>query len=38
VGLGEQAVLIVCVVLTVTLGFWPKPVMDLAQSAASALF
>lgn len=38
VGLGEQAVLIVCVALTVTLGFWPKPIMDLAQSAASALF
>jgi NADH-quinone oxidoreductase subunit N len=35
---GEKAVLVLCVVLTVTLGFWPAPVMDLARFAASVLF
>ena len=34
----EKAVLILCVVVTVTLGFWPTPIMDLAQMAASSLF
>lgn len=34
----ESAVLLVCIVMTVTLGFWPKPIMDLAQSAAASLF
>jgi NADH-quinone oxidoreductase subunit N len=34
----EMAVLFTCVLMTVTLGFWPKPVMDLAQTAASSLF
>ncbi len=34
----EKLVLVACVVITVTLGFWPKPVMDLAQAAASSLF
>lgn len=34
----EKSVLILCVVVTVTLGFWPTPIMDLAQTAASSLF
>jgi NADH-quinone oxidoreductase subunit N len=34
----ESAVLLVCIVMTVTLGFWPKPIMDLAQAAAASLF
>jgi NADH-quinone oxidoreductase subunit N len=34
----ERSALIICVVLIVTLGFWPTPVMQMAQSAASALF
>jgi NADH-quinone oxidoreductase subunit N len=34
----EKSVLIICVVFTITLGFWPTPVMQMAQSAASALF
>jgi NADH-quinone oxidoreductase subunit N len=34
----EKIILIVCVVSTVTLGFWPTPVMDLAQAASTALF
>jgi NADH-quinone oxidoreductase subunit N len=34
----ERSVLIVCVLFTITLGFWPTPVMQMAQSAASALF
>ena len=36
--LAEKAVLVLSVVLTVTLGFWPTPIMELAQSAASSLF
>ena len=38
VGFAEKIVLLVCVIVTVTLGFWPAPVMDLAQAAASSLF
>ena len=34
----EKSVLIICVVFTITLGFWPTPVMQMAQSAASSLF
>ena len=34
----EQLVLIICVLFTVTLGFWPAPIMNAAQSAATALF
>jgi NADH-quinone oxidoreductase subunit N len=34
----EAALLVICVVFTVTLGFWPKPIMDVAQAASSALF
>ncbi len=34
----ERSVLIICVLITITLGFWPTPVMQLAQSAASSLF
>lgn len=34
----EKAVLLVCIVVTVLFGFWPTPLMDLAQSAASSLF
>ncbi len=34
----ERSVLILCVVVTVTLGVWPRPIMDLAQAAASSLF
>ncbi len=34
----EKSVLIICVVFTVTLGFWPTPVMQIAQCAASSLF
>jgi len=34
----EKAVLILCVVVTVTLGFWPTPIMDLAQTAAASIF
>ncbi len=34
----EQGVLVVCVVFTVTLGFWPTPIMNVAQAAASSLF
>ncbi|HXL73079.1 MAG TPA: NADH-quinone oxidoreductase subunit N [bacterium] len=34
----ERSVLIICVVFTITLGFWPTPVMQIAQSAASSLF
>jgi len=34
----ERLVLIICVLITITLGFWPTPVMQLAQSAASSLF
>jgi len=36
--LAEKAVLVLSVVLTITLGFWPTPIMELAQSAASSLF
>ncbi len=38
ISLCEKGVLVACVVVTVTLGFWPTPVMQLAQSAASSLF
>jgi len=34
----ERSVLILCVVITVTLGFWPTPIMNLAQAAANSLF
>ncbi len=34
----EKAVLLVCVIFTVTLGFWPTPIMNVAQAAATALF
>jgi NADH-quinone oxidoreductase subunit N len=34
----ERSALIICVLFVVTLGFWPTPVMRLAQSAASVLF
>jgi hypothetical protein len=34
----ETSVLLVCVGVTVTLGFWPTPVMELAQKAAATLF
>jgi NADH-quinone oxidoreductase subunit N len=38
VGTLEKALLLVCVVVTVLFGFWPTPLMDLAQSAAASLF
>jgi NADH-quinone oxidoreductase subunit N len=38
INLLEKVVLVVCVILTVTLGFWPKPIMDVAQAAATTLF
>lgn len=34
----EQSALVVCVLVIITLGFWPTPIMEFAQSAASALF
>jgi NADH-quinone oxidoreductase subunit N len=34
----EKAVLVLCVVLTVTLGVWPTPIMAVAQAAATSLF
>lgn len=34
----EKAVLIVCVIVTVTFGFWPTPLMDVAQAASTSLF
>lgn len=34
----ERAVLLVCIIFTVTLGFWPTPIMDVAQAAAATLF
>ncbi len=34
----EKAVLLVCVLFTVTLGFWPTPIMKVAQAAATVLF
>ena len=34
----DKAVLLVCMTVTVVLGFWPTPVMDLARAAASSLF
>ncbi len=34
----ERAVLVISVVFIVTLGFWPTPVMQMAQTAASSLF
>lgn len=34
----ETTLLVSCVVITVTLGFWPTPIMNLAQAAASSLF
>jgi NADH-quinone oxidoreductase subunit N len=34
----ERSVLVVCVVVTVTFGFWPAPLMNLAQAAAASLF
>ncbi len=37
-GFLEKVVLIVCVLATVTFGFWPTPIIDIARSAASALF
>jgi NADH-quinone oxidoreductase subunit N len=38
VNLVETVLLVICVLVTVTLGFWPTPVMNLAQTAASAFF
>jgi NADH-quinone oxidoreductase subunit N len=38
VNLVETVLLVICVLVTVTLGFWPTPVMNLAQAAASVLF
>lgn len=38
ISLLEKIVLVVCVVFTVTLGFWPTPLMDVAQTAATSLF
>ncbi len=37
-GLLEKLVLVICILVTVTLGFWPAPVMDYARWAASTLF
>jgi NADH-quinone oxidoreductase subunit N len=34
----EKAVLLTCITVTVVLGFWPTPVMKLAETAASSLF
>lgn len=34
----EKGVLVLCVLFTVTLGFWPRPIMDVAQAAATTLF
>jgi NADH-quinone oxidoreductase subunit N len=34
----EKAVLVVCVIITVTFGFWPTPLMDVAQAASTSLF
>ncbi len=34
----EKIILVVCIVSTVTLGFWPTPIMDIAQAASTALF
>jgi len=34
----ENAVLVICVLFIVTLGFWPTPIMQIAQTAATSLF
>jgi NADH:ubiquinone oxidoreductase subunit 2 (subunit N) len=34
----EKVVLVICVVSTVTLGFWPTPIMNVAKAAAASLF
>ncbi len=34
----EKAVLLLCIIVTVVLGFWPAPIMKLAEAAASSIF
>ncbi len=34
----EKGALFICIAMTVVLGFWPAPVMKLAEMAASSLF
>jgi NADH-quinone oxidoreductase subunit N len=34
----EKALLLICILMTVILGFWPTPVMKMAETAASSLF
>jgi len=34
----EKSVLLLCIAVTVVLGFWPAPVMKMAETAASSLF
>jgi NADH-quinone oxidoreductase subunit N len=34
----EKAVLFLCIAVTVILGFWPTPIMKMAETAASSLF
>jgi NADH-quinone oxidoreductase subunit N len=38
ISLLEKSVLLICVVSTITLGFWPAPIMELAKAAATSLF
>jgi NADH-quinone oxidoreductase subunit N len=38
INLLEKAVLFLCITVTVILGFWPTPIMKLAETAASSLF
>jgi NADH:ubiquinone oxidoreductase subunit 2 (subunit N) len=34
----EKAALFLCIAVTVILGFWPTPIMKMAETAASSLF
>jgi NADH-quinone oxidoreductase subunit N len=38
IGLVEKIVLLVCIAVTIVLGFWPTPLMQAAQAAASSMF
>ena len=38
VDLLEKVTLVVCILVTVVLGFWPTPLMQVAQAAASSLY
>lgn len=38
INLLEKSALLICILLIIVLGFWPKPIMDIAQTAAMTLF